>query len=386
MPDKAETSTRGQDESSDKGSLIAVYRFATGMDFILLPVGCIACAATGIAAPIRMLFLGDWFDTAGASEAGVGDQMPMDTTMTMVMSLIYVGTGLLIARAISEACLKYSRERQILRLKQAYVRAIVRQDIGWYDTSRPEELSTRIGESVSTVTAGLASPLAEPMEAVTALTFGWILAFSKNWAVALVILGIAPMLFMSIAVLLKTTKGAVQKIQDAYAEAGSLASEALSQMRTVAALGLEKSIAEQYEGKLDLARQVSTRFSFIAGLSNASFVIAPPMIIGTGARGPRARHVHLYTSVALARPIPLLGPAATGVHAECTVSGASRRARAHVPPQPSRSPHQSLGMRRDALRRLPAAERAAAVTVRFDERDDDADVPGGRDAHHAAHV
>lgn len=280
-----ETSTREatkRDDDVEKGSLIALYRHATGMDFILLPIGCTACAATGVAAPIRMLFLGDWFDTAGASEAGVGNEMPMETTITMVVSLIYVGTGLLVARAISEACLKYSRERQILRIKQAYVRAIVRQDIGWYDTSRPEEISTRIGEAIATVTAGLASPLAEPMEAITALTFGWILAFTKSWPVALVILGIAPVLFMSIAVLLKTTKGSVQKIQDAYAEAGSLASEAFSQMRTVASLGLEESIADQYESKLELARATATRFSFIAGLSNISFIIAPPMTVGIG--------------------------------------------------------------------------------------------------------
>ena len=266
----------------DQAPLLSMYRYANSLDRFELLIGLVVAGAVGTAAPIRLLFLGDWFDVAGASEADVGSTMPMDTTITMVMSLVYIGTGLLFGKALAETSLRLTRERQVFEFKKAYVRSILRQDIGWFDVSRPEELATRAGESFTAVTEGLVAPLAEPVEALVGLIFGWSIAFWKNASVALCILGVAPLLFVAVVLLLRTSKGSAKRIADAYAEAGSLSAEALAQMRTVASLGLEERVAAEYEMRLLTARRVAIRASVINGLSAVTFNIAPQLVIGIG--------------------------------------------------------------------------------------------------------
>jgi ABC-type multidrug transport system fused ATPase/permease subunit len=92
----------------------------------------------------------------------------------------------------------------------------------------------------------LAAGLAET-RSLCALAFRWTLAFWRSWRVALVILGIAPVLFSSIAILFRTSKASAKRIHDAYAAAGGVASEALVQIRAVAALGLEAETIRRYE-------------------------------------------------------------------------------------------------------------------------------------------
>jgi ATP-binding cassette subfamily B (MDR/TAP) protein 1 len=62
------------------------------------------------------------------------------------------------------------------------------------------------------------------------------LCFSFEWRVALIILACSPLIFIAGAVLNWAQQNGQKKIQDAYAQAGGIASEVLSAVRTVAVL------------------------------------------------------------------------------------------------------------------------------------------------------
>ena len=50
------------------------------------------------------------------------------------------------------------QKTQMARYRFSYMKAIIRQDIGWYDVSNPQELSTQFGEAMSTIEKGLGYP------------------------------------------------------------------------------------------------------------------------------------------------------------------------------------------------------------------------------------
>ena len=51
------------------------------------------------------------------------------------------------------------QKNQIARYRTNYMKAIIRQDVGWFDISNPQELSTAFGETISTLEKGLGFPV-----------------------------------------------------------------------------------------------------------------------------------------------------------------------------------------------------------------------------------
>lgn len=75
--------------------------------------------------------------------------------MTMFLQMIYVGIGIFVGRLISVPCIEYVCSSMMLKYKHAYLKAVLRQDVGWYDVSHPEELSTKFAEAMVKVQKGL---------------------------------------------------------------------------------------------------------------------------------------------------------------------------------------------------------------------------------------
>ena len=63
-------------------------------------------------------------------------------------SLYYVGmaTGVLIATFLATVFWNISAYRQTRRMRLAFYRSILRQEIGWFDVTEANELSTRLAE------------------------------------------------------------------------------------------------------------------------------------------------------------------------------------------------------------------------------------------------
>ena len=56
---------------------------------------------------------------------------------------------------VGTMCIELSKNRQVAKWKKGYIKGILRQDVGWYDVNKPQELSTRMGESLVHIESGL---------------------------------------------------------------------------------------------------------------------------------------------------------------------------------------------------------------------------------------
>ena len=72
-------------------------------------------------------------------QSNVADQM-----VTFTAWYIGVGVFQIVAGYIATAFLTISAERQASRIRRAYFRAMLRQEVGWYDTMSSGELTTRL--------------------------------------------------------------------------------------------------------------------------------------------------------------------------------------------------------------------------------------------------
>src|SRR6185437_14844677 len=57
---------------------------------------------------------------------------------------LYIGGAAFLVTFLQNACFMVSSERQIKRIREAYLKAILRQNIGWFDEISSGQLTSRI--------------------------------------------------------------------------------------------------------------------------------------------------------------------------------------------------------------------------------------------------
>ena len=235
-----------------------LFQFAArGFDVFVLSLAALLAFVCGCLQIGMMMAFEVMMDGIGET-AQAGDINTADFDWGWYL-FIGLGGGLWLTTFLYAGTADYCKERMTARWKMAYLKAIVRQDVGWYDTNNPEELSTRIGESIKNIEEGMASKLFLGVEMVGMGIAGVVLTGWYRWDMAIIVIATSPIIMAAGALLTNVQTTSTKKIQDAYAEAGGIAGEQLSAVRTVAALGIEDIGAARYSAKLSTAEAVSRR-------------------------------------------------------------------------------------------------------------------------------
>lgn len=109
----------------------------------------------------------------------------------------------------------------------------------FFDNSDLTQIQTGIGDKCGAV-----------IQALSTLVGGVIIAFVFGWKLALVMLALSPVIMAAGALTGKVMGALSNKEQTAYSEAGSVAEEAISSIRTVVAFGGEKDEMQRYNSRI----------------------------------------------------------------------------------------------------------------------------------------
>ena len=167
-------------------SWFSLFRFATGFDVILIVIGSICAAAMGVALPAFSILWGDMTNSFGDAAS------TENAAKTSMLNFIYIGIGAFAAGWGMFACWMIAGERQGIACRKAYLRSLLKQEIGWFDTVNQSELATKfatdcfafqgaIGEKVSTIIMTIAMFIA-----------GFVIAFVYGWLMTLVVIASLP--------------------------------------------------------------------------------------------------------------------------------------------------------------------------------------------------
>ncbi|KAJ2620916.1 hypothetical protein H4R22_005280, partial [Coemansia sp. RSA 1290] len=176
-----------------------------------------------------------------------------------------LGMGIWVVASLQKLLWGIASERIGRRLREKFYESILRQDIGWFDGLSTGELTTRISQDVNLVQEGIGEKFSFVLQYVTTFVAGVILAFTRGWKMTLVVLAVLPLLAGSAALmgilLAKDTAGG----QDAYSEAGGVASEVLSSIKTIMAFGGQQREEERFKSKVVKARSAGLRKAWVLG-------------------------------------------------------------------------------------------------------------------------
>lgn len=160
--------------------------------------------------------------------------------------LVYVGIAMFGSTYLYMATWVYTGEAITRRIREAYLAAILRQEIAYFDLMGAGEITTRIQNDIQLIQEGISDKM--PMSVMFVATFvaGFVVAYIKSWQLSLAMSSMLPCIIGAGAAMnVFITK--FQQIELQYvAQAATIAEESLSSVRTVKAFAIEQNLVDLY--------------------------------------------------------------------------------------------------------------------------------------------
>ena len=237
-------------EASPSVTYRSLFRYATPLDLTLNAVSLVFAAANGMIFPgFALLF--------GSLLAAFNSPTSFNTAVVNQYALwfLLIALGAALASLIDTTLVMLTAERQIRRVREEYMRALLRQEVAYYDQNKAGEMAARMTEDSITMADGMSTKLTMSVRYSVTFIGGLAVGFSSSWQLTLVMLGSLPIIVVIMGFLSRVIRGAQGSINSAYAKAGDAATETFSNIRTVQAFGGEAHEVARYDAHLAVAEK-----------------------------------------------------------------------------------------------------------------------------------
>ncbi|XP_031490563.1 ABC transporter B family member 11-like [Nymphaea colorata] len=185
-------------------------------------------------------------------------------------ALMFVGLGLL-AQIVSPTQMylfAVAGGKLVRRVRALTFEHVVHQEMSWFD--EPINSSGAIGARLSADAATLRSLVGDALSLVvqniSTIIAGLLIAFIANWELALIILGLIPMIGLQSFFQVKFLDGFSADAKKMYEEASQVANDAVGSIRTVASFCAEERVMELYRKKCETPKKNGIRLGIVSGL------------------------------------------------------------------------------------------------------------------------
>ncbi|XP_052190839.1 ABC transporter B family member 4-like isoform X2 [Diospyros lotus] len=164
-------------------------------------------------------------------------------------------------------------ERQAARIRCIYLRAILRQDIGFFDKETSTgEIVGRMSDDAFLIQDAMGEKVGKFIQLAAAFFGGFAIALIKGWLLTMVMLCSIPLLIISAAILTVLIAKLTSRGQSAYSVAGTVVEQTISSIRTVASFTGEGQAIERYDKALLKAYRAGVQSGLAAGLGSGVFM------------------------------------------------------------------------------------------------------------------
>ncbi|XP_016941168.4 multidrug resistance protein homolog 49 isoform X1 [Drosophila suzukii] len=268
---------RRKNEVVPKVSFIQLIKLNSA-EWRFLVVGGIASVMHGANFPLWGLFFGDFF---GIMSNGDDDVVRSEV---LKISMIFVGIGLMagLGNMLQTYMFTTAGVKMTTRLRKRAFGTIVGQDIAYFDDERNSvgALCSRLASDCSNVQGATGARVGTMLQAMSTLVVGMVVGFVFSWQQTLLTLVSLPLLCLSIYLEGRFIMKSAQEAKASIEEASQVAVEAITNIRTVNGLCLERQVLEQYVQQIDRVDVACKRKVRFRGLVFALGQAAPYLAYG----------------------------------------------------------------------------------------------------------
>ncbi|KAE9555670.1 hypothetical protein FO519_001141 [Halicephalobus sp. NKZ332] len=261
---KGAANKKEQEPPVKKVSLGQLWRYSSSFDLLLIFIGSLVAIVTGMGMPLLSIIMG------GMGQAFVNATTLLDPSVSsnetaysnysldkfsddmedQILYSVYLGAGLFASAFVQVTCFLIASENLMHRMRKEFFKAILRQDISWYDANHSGTLTSKLFDNLERVKEGTGDKVALAVQFLAQFFGGFIVAFIYDWKLTLIMLSLSPFMVICGVFIAKLMASSTEKEAAQYAEAGQCAEEALTSVRTVYAFNGQEIECRRYNTAL----------------------------------------------------------------------------------------------------------------------------------------
>ena len=244
-----------------------LYRYATTWDKIFLVLAWLCAIGGGAVMPLMTVVFGN---LSGSFQGLINNTLAESFSSILnryVLYFVYLAIGEFVLIYVSTFLCIYTGEHITSKIRQEYLRAILRQNIGFFDKLGAGEVTTRITADTNLIQEAISEKVGLTLTGVAAFFGAFVIGFIKFWKLTLICCSTVVAIVAVMGTGGRFMSGWNKKSLKAYAEGGSVAEEVLGSIRNAVAFGTQDKLAKVYDLHLFEARKWGFRSkSTLAGM------------------------------------------------------------------------------------------------------------------------
>jgi ATP-binding cassette subfamily B (MDR/TAP) protein 1 len=234
--------------------------YLIGWDIIWIIIGLAGYACWGALPVVFNVLMGELIEAGTASEATKKSKIhDLSIWMAIIAAIscvvTYIGTGFM----------HFAFERVGVRLKSAYIDAVMKQEVAYFDIKRTGQIIAYMTESLEQIQDCFTNKLGAVLKSLVQIILGVTLALVFAWKMALVLLSFAPVvLFMMFFAGLASQLVMKRTIRISTA-ASAVANEVIGAIRTVRSMDGEDKEIQRFQNKLATGNKLFVLKGIILG-------------------------------------------------------------------------------------------------------------------------
>ncbi|KAF0296828.1 Multidrug resistance protein 1 [Amphibalanus amphitrite] len=265
----------GQTEDEDEGEPVSAWRLLrlNGSEWPYLLLGVVGAAIMGGSTPAHAAVFGGVLGNLAVEDPDEA----LDNAQFYGLLFLGIGVITFLASFAQVFMFGVAGERLTTRIRKLTFKALLRQEAAYFDDSRHTVgvLCSRLSSDASSVQGATGTRLGNMTQAVFTLFLGLGMAFYLSWQLALAALPFVPLCVLGTYVESRLTSESMAKEKSDQESGNQIAVEAISNVRTVASLGLESMFADRYEEQLKKTHSKYMKRAFLRGLVYGAAQTAP---------------------------------------------------------------------------------------------------------------
>ncbi|GLU01999.1 hypothetical protein SLE2022_192720 [Rubroshorea leprosula] len=254
------------------GSIRSVLSHADGLDIWFMVLGVIGSVGDGLSMPLLTYVGGQLMNNAGgatsAEEAGIFVQ----NINKEALSLVYLACAVWIASFLEGYCWTRTGERQATRMRARYLKAVLRQDIAYFDmqVTSTAEIITSVSNDSLIIQNVISEKVPDFFAKIVMFIGCYMVAILMQWRLALMAFPFVLLLIVPGLMCGRTLMSLARRIRAEYSKAGTIAERAISSIRTVYAFAGENRTMDNFSAALQGSVKLGLRQGLAKGLAIGS--------------------------------------------------------------------------------------------------------------------
>ncbi|KAJ5593916.1 ABC multidrug transporter SitT [Penicillium hispanicum] len=241
----------------------------------MLLTAILSAIAAGVPFPVIGIIFGqllDNFNSATCAEDGssssTGDSNAQYSKSINheILLIVYLAIAQFVLIYIHLTCWTMTGARLAQRLREKYLKNLLRQEPSYFDNLPPGEVASRLNSDIQTIRSGTAEKVGITLSSISFFVTAYIIAFIKDWKLAAMLLSLIPAYFMMSFIGSHYIEKYSGRMSDYAASAASIASEALSNTVVVQAFGANYRLEEKFSTALKASEQEGLKKATAVGI------------------------------------------------------------------------------------------------------------------------